>query len=422
MLKDEPLEYIQEQYEEKNMVLDQFGEEVSPWTLYEAVYGDLDTMVPIVIIDEDQAKHIVKMTIDEAIDQCADRNDMLLGGSTYFKEYVSKATAKDIRSFIIDMDNVYSGTLLNALQDDWRTANGDEIPMPTYIVNSGTGLHLYYVLSEPIPHYSCNAEAIDQLYRRLAVQNTTRRVYLKKEVQWFGQDFRMAGGLNKYGWKNTVFKVGDTWEIDKLGRAVGLEDVHFVHYGEPRTKPPVQRDRTKNRTKRTGWRCNRAFYDYTLDRCREETREGNRYMSMCALSAIAWKCNVPADEVERDLLGLIPRYNQNAVRQMKPEEVKSALKMYNDKAMLTQRERLQDWIGWEYRPQRRNGRKRSIHLALARGNKAVLKELGEMKPEGRPTKKDQVAAYRKKHPEATPTAVARALGVSRTTVYRWWDA
>lgn len=40
MLQDEALEYIQEQYEEKNMVLAEYGEEVSPFTLYEDIFGD----------------------------------------------------------------------------------------------------------------------------------------------------------------------------------------------------------------------------------------------------------------------------------------------------------------------------------------------------------------------------------------------
>lgn len=424
MLKDEKLEDIEKEYHEKNMILEQFGEWVDGVTLYEDMFGDTEQLMPVVFIDGDD-KHMVKMSIAEALEQAESRNDILMGGSTYFKEFVSKATAKDIHAFIIDMDNVYSGVLLSALRNAWNTEK-EELPMPTYIVNSGTGLHLYFLLKEPVPHYQCNAENIDQLYRRLAVQQTTKRIYLQKQVQWFGQDFRMAGSLNKYNWKNEVFKVGEKWDIDELGKAVGLKDAHFVRYEEPRKKKAVQRDRTKNRPKRKGWRCNRGFYDYTLERCRNETKEGTRYMSFCALAVIAWKCNVPINEVEQDLLGLIPKYNEGAVRKIKEKEVQHALRMYNEKAMLTQRERLQDWIGWEYRPAKRNGRKRAVHLTLARGSKAILKELGEMKPEGRPQGKskqrDIIAAYRVEHPEAKPKDCIAATGISKNTVYKWWDA
>lgn len=440
MLKDEELEVIEQEYYKKNMILEQFGEWVDAETLYEDIYGDLEQVVPVVFIDEDEdTKHMVKMSVDEAIDQAADRNDILLGGSTYFKNFVSKATAKDVHALIIDMDNVWAGVLQSALQNDWNE-DDKELPKPTYIVNSGTGLHLYFLFDEPIPHYVCNSEKIDQLYRRLAVQQTTSRIYLQKQVQWFGQDFRMAGSLNKYNWRNEVFRVGEKWDIDRLAQAVGMEDTHFVRYGEPRTRQPVKRERTKNRTKRKGWRCNQGFYDYTLERCRNETKEGNRYMSFCALTVIAWKCNVPISKVEQDLKGLIPKYNKGAKRQITEKEIEQALRMYNEKAMLTQRERLQDWIGWEYKPQtnRHYGKqvfkRKKSQEARDKGLKNTNLEVrgwavrdamypdGEWRnKDGAPSKQEEVRAWRQLHPDGKPKDCMADTGISKNTVYRWWN-
>lgn len=448
MLHEESLEYIKEQYEEKNMVLSEYGEEVNHFTMYEDIFGDTEQTMPIVFIDEGEeqeqtSKHIVPMSIDEAMARCEDRSDMLMGGCTYFNNWISKKSAKDIYTFIIDMDNVYSGILLNALRNDWRTANNEPLPMPTYIVNSGTGLHLYFVLTEPIPNYKATTENVDKLYRALAVQQTTKRVYLKKQVQWFGQDFRMAGGMNKYNWKNTIFKVGEKWDIDDLGRAVGLKekiidesgkvigyrDVHFIRYGEERTKKPVRI--TKKRTqKRVGWRSNRAFYDYALRNCRDKTKEGNRYTSMCALSVIAWKCDVPREELESDLLSLLPDYNKGAIRKVKEKEIYSAMKMYNEKAMLTQRESLENWQGWEYKPIRRRKKplKQADHLKLARNQLAMMKEMGLASP-GRPKesggKYEIVYKWRQAHPEGKKAECIKECiketGLSRATVYKWWD-
>lgn len=440
MLKDEELEVIEQEYYKKNMILEQFGEWVDAETLYEDIYGDLEQVVPVVFIDEDEdTKHMVKMSVDEAIDQAVDRNDILLGGSTYFKNFVSKATAKDVHALIIDMDNVWAGVLQSALQNDWNE-NDKELPKPTYIVNSGTGLHLYFLFDEPIPHYVCNSEKIDQLYRRLAVQQTTSRIYLQKQVQWFGQDFRMAGSLNKYNWRNEVFRVGEKWDIDRLAQAVGMEDTHFVRYGEPRTRQLVKRERTKNRTKRKGWRCNQGFYDYTLERCRNETKEGNRYMSFCALTVIAWKCNVPISKVEQDLKGLIPKYNKGAKRQITEKEIEHALRMYNEKAMLTQRERLQDWIGWEYKPQtnRHYGKqvfkRKKSQEARDKGLKNTNLEVrgwavrdamypdGEWRnKDGAPSKQEEVRAWRQLHPDGKPKDCMADTGISKNTVYRWWN-
>ena len=418
MLQDESLEYIQEQYDEKNMVLAEYGEEVSSYTLYEDIFGDTSQTIPVVFIDDDN-KHIVPMSIEDALEQSKDRNDVLMGGCTYFNNWISKKSAKDIYTFIIDMDNVYSGTLLNALRQDWRTASGEVLPMPTYIVNSGTGLHLYFVLTEPIPNYKVTTESLDKLYRALAIQQTTKRVYLHKQVQWFGQDFRMAGGLNKYEWKNTVFKVGEKWDIDELGKAVGLKDVHFTRYGEKRTKSVTEKKQRKNRK---GWRSNRAFYDYAVRTCRDKTREGNRYTSMCALSVIAWKCNVSQEELEKDLLSLLPDYNKGATRQIKEKEIYSAMKMYNDKAMLTQRESLENWQGWEYKPIKRNGRKQAEHLERARLVQTLDYPNGTWRnTEGRPSKAKLVEEWIACHPNGTKTECIRDTGLSKPTVYKWWN-
>lgn len=426
MLQDEALEYIQEQFDEKNMVLEQYGEEVSSYTFYEDLFGDTEQTVPIVFIDEEEKKHIVPMSIDEAMEQCAGRNDVLLGGCTYFNNWISKKSAKDIYAFIIDMDNVYSGTLLNALQNDWKTANDELLPMPTYIVNSGTGLHLYFVLEEPIPNYKSATENIDKLYRALAVQQTTKRVYLHKQVQWFGQDFRMAGGLNKYGWKNSVFRVGKKWDIDELGKQVGLNNIHFVRYGEKRTQKPTTQKGKKKKLKRQGWKTNRAFYDCALRNCRAKTKEGNRYTSMCALSVIAWKCDVSREELERDLLSLLPDYNKGATRQIKQKEIYSAMKMYNDKAMLTQRDSLENWQGWEYKPsikRRERPLKQADHLRLARNQLAMMKEMGiasQGRPKGSGTKEHIVREYLEIHPNASKTDVVRDTGLTYDTVRKYW--
>ena len=422
VLQDEALEYIQEQYEKKNMVLEQFGEQVSSYTLYEDIFGDTEQIVPIVFIDDDEKKHIVPMSIDEAMEQCEGRNDVLLGGCTYFNNWISKRSAKDIYSFIIDMDNVYSGILLNALQNDWKTANDEPLPMPTYIVNSGTGLHLYFVLEEPIPNYHISTENLDKLYRALAIQQTTKRLSLNKQVQWFGQDFRMAGGLNKYNWKNTVFRVGKKWDIDELGKSVGLKDVHFVRYGEKRTKKPT--GQRKTRLKRQGWKTNRAFYDYTLRNCRDKTKEGNRYTSMCALSVIAWKCDVSREELERDLISLLPDYNKGAERQIKEKEIYSAMKMYNSKAMLTQRESLENWQGWEYKPIKRNGLKQKDHLEIARAIQTIKdRQQGKnwRKGNGRKSQKNIVLEWLKSHPNGKKVDCIRDTGLSKTTVYKYYE-
>lgn len=340
MLKDEKPEIIEQQFYEKNSTLEAFGEPVTPFTMYEDIFGDLETEIPVVIIDDDEVtKHIEVMPVADAVTLGECRNDVLIGGCTYINNWISKKSARDICAFIVDLDNVYYAVLQEALINDWKRANGEPLPKPTYIVNSGTGLHLYFVLSEPLPNYHKQTANIDKLYRKLAgVQ--AQRIFIRKDVQWFGQSFRCAGGLNKYGWTNSAYRVGDKWDVDELAQACGL-DLHFIRYGQPRKEPEATtaagEPLPKGKKKAAGWKVSRAFYDYALKTCAEQTKEGRRYLSMCALTVIAYKCGVPQDELKAGLMGLLPVYNKGANRQIKPKEVYSAMKMYNDKAAITPR-------------------------------------------------------------------------------------
>lgn len=419
MLENEPRAYIEQQFNEKDGILAAYGDQVSAITLYEDMFGAdlLEDVFPVVIIGEDEKKHIVPMPLDLAIEQAAGRNDMLMGACTYFNNWVSKRSARDVYGFIIDADNFYSGTLQNAMLRSWRTANDEPMPMPTYIVNSGTGLHLYYLFTEPVPNYKRSTETIDKIYRALAIQQTTKRVFLRRSVQWFGQDFRMAGGLNKYGWINSAYRVGAKWDIDELARAVGLKGVHVQRYAEPRPARKTITHREKPR--RQGWRSNPAFYAFALEGCRNNTHEGNRYTSMCALAVIAWKCNVPMWQLEKDLKSLLPVYNKGAQRIVKESEVRSALKMYNERAMLTQRATLESWQGWEYKPTKRNGRKRKVHLARARAVQNTDYPSGEWR-HVQESKEKAVQEWRQANPDGSKADCIRETGLSKPTVYKWW--
>lgn len=419
-LRDESVEYRLEQYNEKNMILDANGERVSARTMYEDIFPSLDMVMPVVHIDEDEEKHIVKMTIEEALERSIGRNDMLLGGSTFFNGFVSKATAKDIYAFIIDMDNVYAGILLLAFRNEWRRVHGEFAPLPTYIVNSGTGLHLYFVLDKPLPHLRRQWLAIDRLYRNLAKLETTGYNYLHKSVQWFGQDFRIAGGCGKDGWENTVYRVGEKWDADRLAASVGV-DFQFEYDADADPPQPKKKKKSGTFQKRKGYYLNQRVYETSVERCRNETHEGNRYLSMCALTVLAWKCKVSEEQLRHDLLSLLPDYNKASVtRLVKPKEIESAMKMYNELAIDTPRERTEDWLGWKFVGARRNGRKQAVHLKVARAVRDALHE-DWREGNGRPSKAQIVKEWRAAHPEGKKIDCERETGLSRHTVLKWWN-
>lgn len=419
MLRDESLEYIKEQFDEKDMVLGQFAERVSPATFYEDIFIDLEQIAPITVLGENGGKKIQPMTIAEAIEFSACRNDTLLGGVTFLNNWISKKSTRDVYALVVDLDNAYSGTLLNILQNDWKNSpTGREYPKPTYIANSGTGLHLYFVFEEPLPGYHKQLHEIDTVYRRLA-KDQAERVYVEEQIQWYGQQFRMVGGMSKHGWEISAYRYGPKWNPDELAKWYGL-DFHFIRHDEPRRVTATPKPRKKWK-RRKGFKTNRAFFDYSLKNCEGKTKEGHRYMSMCALSVIAWKCGVSEDELRSGLLSLLPTYNRGAARRIHESEIDSALKMYHPKAMDTPRVVLEGWIGWEYKPTKRNGRNRAEHLRRARLVQTIDFPNGEWRnSKGKPSARQTVIEYTKAHPDATKTEVKKATGLTYPTIRKYY--
>jgi DNA invertase Pin-like site-specific DNA recombinase len=70
---------------------------------------------------------------------------------------------------------------------------------------------------------------------------------------------------------------------------------------------------------------------------------------------------------------------------------------------------------------KRNYQKQEWHLDDMRGKKARMKNRGQTfkNPEGRPDKEQIIKEYIQAHPDARVTDIAKALGVSRPTVYKY---
>ena len=72
-------------------------------------------------------------------------------------------------------------------------------------------------------------------------------------------------------------------------------------------------------------------------------------------------------------------------------------------------------------PNKRNGRKQTDHLKLARFARDLnySDQNGWQNKNGAPTKRDLIRAYAREHPDANHSDIAKALDVSRPTVIKW---
>ena len=100
-------------------------------------------------------------------------------------------------------------------------------------------------------------------------------------------------------------------------------------------------------------------------------------------------------------------------------DVFAALKMYHEDFVNFPREKIAETTGLLILPNKRNFRIQELHLRIARRTLEIMNQEKGKPLQGRPSKEEKVITYLQKHPEQNPTEIARALGVSRPTVYKY---
>lgn len=213
---------------------------------------------------------------------------------------------------------------------------------------------------------------------------------------------------------------GRKYDIQELAAAYGM-DYQFRYRGEREDYPEFEkRKREYAGTKRKGWYTNRAFYDYCVRNIPDKTQQGHRYMTMCALSAIAFKCNVPEWELKETLSSFLPDWNKGKAGSDRVErwEVKAAMKMYNERAYEMRRVVIEEYFGWDFKPIKRNGRKQKVHLERARAVQKIDYPNNEWA--GRSSAEKKVQEWRAVHPDGKKADCIRETGLSKPTVYKWW--
>ncbi|MDK6856736.1 hypothetical protein QP351_09705, partial [Aerococcus sp. UMB7533] len=103
-----------------------------------------------------------------------------------------------------DLDSVSLNELKNLI-DSFDNTPGyfGAIPRPTFLVTSGTGIHIYYVLDQPVDLFPYLKQQFKELKYGLTYKAWNPTITSKDEVvqyQSIAQGFRMVGSINpKYG-------------------------------------------------------------------------------------------------------------------------------------------------------------------------------------------------------------------------------
>lgn len=399
--------YLQGEFDRKSKLLSKKYLQTGALTYYEDIFGS----------DADERRSYLRSnsfpkvrytnSIEDMLATESDNSDLYLRLCSFFGSYPKMCNMKRLYALVVDIDGVSAPDLRNIL-----ISNQFQQFTPTYIVNSGQGVHFVFVFDKPIEAYNYIKQHIKTLYKALKTTFTGISDGYKVDMTTsIMQPLRVVGSKTKLGQTTTCYCVGKRWNYDELTKALELPQKPLSPLEQKQATPGPAKEEKATVAYIPNARA--GFYNYTLKRIYAEVQEGNRYTSMLALVIIAYKCRreIEYSKLVSDLHSIVDYFNESTKkRKVKYTEINKALKAYNNKATLTTAERLEEWLGFKFGRSKRNGRKQNEHLKIARESKKKKQETERLSIMNR---------YLSQNPRATLNELVETLGWNRNTVVKY---
>lgn len=375
----------------------------------------------------------------EVLDQLVETDDFCLMSPISYAGLTRKSDmARYLYAIAIDLDGVDSRKRWDYF---WgQISDGHELPianwalpMPTYLVSSGTGLHLYYIFEEPVPLFPNVAKQLEAMKRRLTWKAWTQGAScLSENIQYESlyQGFRVVGTITKNGRRCRAFRTGEKVTLDTLNMYLNEENqVKTFKYtsklklAEAKKKWPEWYEKRIVKGLQPGnWTCKRDLYDWWKRRA-GEVLEGHRYWYIMTLATYAVKCDISFEELEKDALELIPLMNSKGDL-FDENDVVKALEAFSESYHRYPIKTIVNRTGLSIERNKRNGRPQKLHLAGARAVQVINDQFNGKNwrdGNGRKLKNLVVYEWRQLNPNGRKIDCERDLGLSRHTVLKWWN-
>lgn len=400
----------------------------------------------IAVAIEQGGKRTKRLTVTddlEGIDDMAASDDFcLMSPISYAGKSRRSSNARFMYALAIDLDGLETLKQWEFFVE--QVERGHEmlrfvwgIPRPTYLISSGTGIHIYYVFERPVPMFRNIVEQLEKLKKRLTWQAWTQgasSLHDKVQYESLFQGFRVVGTITKTGGRCRAFSVGGKVTVEYLNKFVPEEyrTQDFVYQSDLRLAdakekyPEWYQRRVVEKRPKKSWTCKKALYDWWIRKLLGGAEQGHRYWCIMTLATYAQKCGVPRETLEEDAYGLIPFMNTKG-DEFTEDDVLHALEAYSDSYITYPIDTIVVRTGIPIKKNRRNYLKQNQHLYLARRRKEDMKMLGIMMKgkEGRPigsgTAEQTVLEWRQQHPEGRKVDCIRETGLTKPTVYKWWN-
>lgn len=378
----------------------------------------------------------------KCLEKCINSHFALCNMIAYYGKERRKEHGYDCRGFAFDLD----GVGIDELRLLCMGFDEGIIPIPTYLVSSGHGMHLYYVFEKPVPlNTAKNIQSLNELKKRLTDVIWTREtsMYNKRQYQNIYQSYRMVGSWTKLAKGRTkrtkfiveAFETGKKVDLTYLSRFVDdfeldidlvadrltLEEAKEM-YPKWYQNRIVEKQPPKPSGKITQARGLYDWWKQLLFKS-EVAYDGNRYYSLCVLFAMGFKCNIPFEEVKADAYSLKDMFESRTINpdnHFTDKDIEKAMEFYNHQSAKLSNKGIEEMMGISLKPYiktRRNGRTQKEHLERAR----ILRvNLGSYENVGRPSKEALVREWQATHPGGTKLECRKELGISRPTINKYW--
>lgn len=412
-------------------------------------------------------KHKLVLKDDvEAMQFLEGRQFAIAAPITYVGRNRNSENARFLFAFAIDLDGVGVEQLENLFHQQTVIPEGTtrpHVPKPNIIVNSGGGLHLYYLLKEPVPIFRENVNSLNRLKESL-----TSKVWnegtspLDVQFQGIFQPFRLPGTLTKFGVPirafqnldapyytlndlNHSFEPGDEplkdEEIKRLERGGRKQATMTLKAAEELYPEWFEKVVINGNKIPKKWQIKNDLYEWWLKHLRSDLPEkrvqvGHRFFCLLVLAIFASKCkSISKERLLKDAKSLLPKLDALTKKEdnhFTMDDVMDAVQGYKMEHITFPKKTLEKLSGFTFPSNRRNGRKQDVHVKMMSIIRDNISHPDGKWREGNGRKKGSkvsaskspaakvVKEWQKVNPNGTKTQCIAETGLSKPTVLKWW--
>ena len=306
----------QEKFLQKNKILERYFHELNPINYLSEIFNNLEVNYFIPKLSRPERGDIY-----DILDSAWYEGGIYVSYQDFDGREFRRENLKAIRCLIADIDDIDSRDIYEIIQ-----LIDSDLLSPTYLVNSGNGIHLIFKLKRAISY----SESIENLNRKFL--ETIKEKLPTTDILPLTHYYRVPGSYTKFGEKATVFRAGDEIELREIRMIKNYEKIMKNRiYSEPNAHP--------------------MFYYWFRSKILETAIKGCRYTSLYALSIVAWKCKISKKQLEKDLKHIVSAWNKKFYYDpLKENEIKKALKAYKPISVSARREYLNTLVNFEMKP------------------------------------------------------------------------